>query len=72
MVLGLMAINGLLQGGGFGVGYGFGVRLGYDAYGALKDSLFKEKVVQGAQTARYSTNPFMSHMGSGILSALKL
>lgn len=67
MVLGLLGLQGLLQGGGFGIGYGFGVRLGYDSYGALKDML-----VPQAQQARYSPNPFMSHLGSGILTALKL
>lgn len=58
---------GLLQGGGFGIGYGFGVRLGYDAYGHIKD-LFTGKAGQ----ARYSPDPFTSHLGSGILSALQL
>lgn len=71
MSLGLLGLSGLLQGGGFGVGYGFGVRLGYDSYGALKNGLFG-RTVQSAQTARYSSNPFMSNMGSGILAALKL
>ena len=71
MVLGLSQLTGLLgglaQGGGFGMGYGFGVRLGYDAYGGLKDLITK-----GSTGARYSANPFVSHLGSGILSALGL
>lgn len=71
MVLGLSQLTGLLgglaQGGGFGIGYGFGVRLGYDAYGGLKDLITK-----GSTGARYSVNPFVSHLGSGILSALGL
>jgi hypothetical protein len=71
MVLGLSSIltglQGLFQGGGFGIGYGFGVRLGYDAYGGLKDWLTGK-----ASNLRYSTNPFMSHLGSGVLSALGL
>lgn len=67
MVLGLTAITGILQGGGFGLGYGFGVRAGYDAYGWMKKTL-----IEKATTARYSSNPFMSHLGSGILSALGL
>jgi hypothetical protein len=71
MVLGLTQlrnlVSGLAQGGGFGIGYGFGVRLGYDAYGGLKDLITK-----GSQGARYSTSPFTSHLGSGILSALGL
>lgn len=67
MVLGLTALTGILQGGGFGMGYGFGVRLGYDSYGWLKDLLTGK-----ATEARYSNNTFMPHLGSGILSALGL
>lgn len=61
-------LQGLLQGGGFGLGYGFGVRLGYDAYGGLKDLITK-----GAASARLSPSTgFTSHLGSGILTALGL
>lgn len=74
MSLGLLPLQGLLQGGGFGIGYGFGVRLGYDGYGALKNTLFADpsKTKDAAQSARYSTNPLLSQVGTGLLTALKL
>lgn len=63
----MQGISGIFQGGGFGMGYGFGVRLGYDAYGALKNFLTGK-----SKSLRYSTNPTLSHLGSGLLSALGL
>jgi hypothetical protein len=64
--LGLGGLNGLAQGGGFGLGYGFMVRAGYDLYGAIKDQL-----VGGLQTARYMPSTATSMMGTGGLMGLK-
>lgn len=74
MSLGLLPLQGVLQGGGFGLGYGFGVRLGYDGYGALKDTLFgsEKSTKEAATSARYSANPLLSQVGTGLLTALKL
>jgi hypothetical protein len=53
-------IQGLAQGGGFGLGYGFMVRAGYDLYGAVKD-----KLMGMLGMARYTPDPFTSMAGTG-------
>ena len=59
-------VQGLAQGGGFGLGYGFMVRAGYDLYGAIKDRL-----IGSLQQTRYSPDTALSMAGTGGLMGLK-
>lgn len=65
--MGLGGLQGLSQGGGFGLGYGFMVRAGYDLYGALRD-----KFTDSLTNARYTPgNTGVSMMGTGGLMGMQ-
>lgn len=63
--MGLGGLQGLSQGGGFGLGYGFMVRAGYDLYGQARD-----KIMQLLTGARYTPDTGTSMMGTGGLMGL--
>ena len=63
--MGLGGLQGLSQGGGFGLGYGFMVRAGYDLYGQLRDN-----VIGKLTGARYTPDTATSMMGTGGLMGL--